>query len=326
MTPLSFNLRLFLDHLAKHGATLDPHAAMVISGVAFRHYFFTPNENHAWLVEYPGQYWREDSLGVENYGMHEALMGHTGWSIRRWNALKGKELVALLRIEQQEGRWLRIQPSSTHPFGFIEDFEASRAGLTMTVRHGEHEATLAHPDLASLDDFAAELPELLTLRKEPGEIPASRRHALTGDVLRWAVAHYESRKEIIYEADAFYATGWRAWEELQALVVSLHTETLDDRDNARGLAFVQAHLQELALARDAAAAFFHDPALVFEHTGRQAVHAASLDALGDAWAQAAASMRTAADVVSNAEASAIALQAAAQADAEAFRALKRFNG
>lgn len=326
MTPISFNLRLFIDHLNEHGATMDPRAAAVISAAAFRHYFFTPTENHAWLVEYPGQYWREDSMAVENYGVHEALTGHSGWSARRWNRLKGAELVALLRYEQKEGRVVRIQPSATHPYGFIDAFEASRAGLSLTVRYGEHSHTLVHADFSTLDAFTAGLPELVTLRKEQSVIPATRRHALTQDALRWGVTHYDTRKEIIFEVDAFYSTGWRAWEELESFVRSLHTEIVGDRDAARGLAYARAHLLELADARDGAAAFFRDPAAVLEHTGRPALQTDVLDALSAAWHDAAVAIREAAEAVANADDATGALQRGAKADAHAFTLLAAFNG
>ena len=318
MQTLSSAILDTLEHLHRHGAPFDYDAAMVLSGAAFRHYLFTPEDNHAWLVENPGEHWRDDSLRLENYGAFEAIQGHTGWSGRRWDKLKGAELVQLLRYESAENRLARLQG-----VGFITNVEASRAGLRLTIDRGGETHELTHGDLSTLDDFCAGLPTLWTLRKEPGEIPAARRHALTGDVLRWAWNHYTSRKEIVHDTDAFYATGRRAWELLQALSETLRTPP-DDRDVEGGYAYIDAHVRELAIAREAAARFFEDPALLLEHTGREALSSPQIDGIARAWGAVAEALRAVEDAPRDATTE--ALRRAADADEIAFETLRAFAG
>lgn len=318
MHTLSGALLDVLEHLHRHGAPMDWDAAMVVSGASFRHYFFTPDDNHAWLVEHPGEYWRPDSLRVENYGAFEAIQGHTGFSGRRWEKLKGAELVQLLRYEFSENRVARLEG-----LGFIRDIEASRQGVSLVVDADDETRTLSHPDLATLDEFSAALPTLWTLRKEPGEVPDTRRHALTGDVLRWAWTHYTSRKEIIHETDAFYATGRRAWEQLLSLV----EETAQPNpalDTQALLSYVQDHARELAVARESAARFFADPALVIEHTGKSALSGPTLESLDRAWSDAAQALRALDEVEFGGLAD--ALRTAAAAEEAAFVQLRDFAG
>lgn len=322
MLSLSSGLRAFLAHLERHGLTYDFDVAMVVGGAAFRHYFFTPEDNHAWLVEYPGEYWREDSLRVENYGLYEAVQGQTGWSARRWTKLTGAELVTLLRHEQKDGRLLRLVGNESIRGGLLETFEASRQGLRLVVVDGDHRSELVHPDLSTLDAFVASLGELQTLRKEPGDVPTSRRHALSADVLRWATQHWNSRRETLFDVQAYYATGDRAWSQLESLTASLLTEALEDRDSAAGLNYVRAHLQELAIARRSAARFFNHAGTVAEHLGPEAAQHAELDALALAWSKSADALDIATQ--SNDAGLIEAIKLAHAFDAAAFAALEHF--
>ena len=323
MQPLSSSLDFFLQHLDRHGLSYDFNTAMVLGGAAFRHYFFTPDDNHAWLVEYPGEHWREDSLDMDNYGLFEAVQGHTGWSARRWSVLRGPELVTLLRHESNEARLVAIEGTAVSKAGLIERFDASREGLTLHVSNGEASWELRHSDLTTLDDFVAQLVPLRTLRKEPSEIPASRRHALTSDVLRWAVRHWTSRREIRYDVEAYYATGTRAWTLLEDFARSLEThDAFADADPEVAETYVRTHLQELSVARRSAAEFFGDPAAVMEHTGLETLAAQPLDALSLAWKKSADAAQLASQAATKELPTAIAN--AHQLDADAFEQLARF--
>lgn len=281
MRTLSSRLRALLEHLSLHGGDLSFETAMVLGGAAFRHYFFTPDDNHAWLVEYPDEHWREDTLWVENYGLFEAIEGHTGWASRRWTALTGAELVQLLRYEQDGARLVRQEASDTHPAGMIRSFEVSRDGVTLNVERGEDLITLTHDDLTTIDTFAESLVPLQTLRPSNHTIPATRRHALTMDVLRWAPRHWHARKEILYDVQAFYASGDRAWTTLRAFADA--RESLNEEKQEAALAYIREHLSELAVARACAATMFGDPASVVEHTGKAITATPVLDELAAAW-------------------------------------------
>lgn len=321
MQALSDALQDFLVHLERHGLRYDFDAAMVHGGAAFRHYFFTPEDNHAWLVEYPGEHWREDSLNMDSYGVFEAIQGHTGWSARQWRGLKGAELVTLLQHEQKDGRLIRVLGTDGARPGLIESFDASREGLTLRLSDGPDAWELQHAGLATLDDFVPSLGVLQTLRKEPSEIPTRRRHALTEDALRWAVRHWESRKEIRFDLEAYYATGARAWRLLADFAERALAGDADfDADAAR--AYIARHLGELARARRSAERFFADPAMVLEHTGRAALAAPQLELLRERWATAA----DAAESASSAGPGALvdAIDQAHTRDEEAIAALRYF--
>lgn len=293
MRTLSTRLRTLLEHLSLHGGALSFDTAMVLGGAAFRHYFFTPDDNHAWLVEYPDEHWREDTLWVENYGLFEAIEGHTGWASRRWTALTGAELVQLLRYEQEGGRFVRQEASEAHSAGVIRGFEVSRDGLTLRIERPERTVTLTHDDLSTIDAFAATLVPLQTLRPPNQPIPAARRHALTMDVLRWAPRHWRARKEILYDVQAFYASGDRAWTKLRAFA-NTREELGADRQEA-ALAYIRAHLAELAVARACAATMFDDPASVVEYTGQAITATPVLEELASAWRASADATRAASD-------------------------------
>lgn len=284
MRTLSSELRQYLQHLAVHGIDLSFDTAMVLSGAAFRHYFFTPSYNHAWLVEYPDDLWRDDTLMVENYGVYEAIEGHTGWTSRRWQNLKGVELVQLLRYEHAEGRHLRHEATSDAPAGIITAFDVDRSGLTLHVQQGE-ETIAWHSDLASLDAFADKLPPLQSLRPVQGAIPASRKKALTLDVFRWAGRHWEARKEIIYDVQAFYAAGHQAWTDLRAFHDAI--PSLDGSKHDAAHAYIREHLKEIACARAAAADFFANHDALCALLASPTLSKRSTQELRDAWRQVA---------------------------------------
>lgn len=281
MRTLSSQLHELLKHLALHKGELSFDTAMVLGGGAFRHYFFTPDDNHAWLSEYPDDLWREDTLWVENYGLFEAIEGHTGWASRRWVGLTGAELVQLLRYEQDGARFVRQEASEAHPEGIIRSFEVSRDGISLNIERPDGNVTLTHSDLSTIDDFAATLGALQTLRPPTQGIPPTRRHALTADVLRWAPRHWQARKEILFDVQAFYAAGDRAWSKLYDFARTL--QALDTQKQDAALTYIRTHLAELAIARASAANFFSDPAAVVEHTGRQITATPALEELAAAW-------------------------------------------
>lgn len=297
MRTLSSGLHELLKHLSLHGGELSFETAMVLGGGAFRHYFFTPDDNHAWLVEYPDEHWREDTLWVENYGLFEAIEGHTGWASRRWTGLTGAELVQLLRYEQDGARFVRQEASEEHAAGIIRTFEVSREGLTLQIERGENIVTLTHGNLSTIDGFTASLGALQTLRPSADAIPPTRRHALTADVLRWAPRHWHAHKEILFDAQAFYASGDRAWTKLRDFAVS--REALNEEHQDAALEYIRAHLAELAIARACAADVFSDPAEMVEHTGMPITATPVLDHLAATWRAAEHAARAASDATTD---------------------------
>lgn len=327
MRTLSSDLQNLLHHLSLHGTELPLPTAMVLSGAAFRHYFFNPAYNHAWLVEFPDEYWRNDTLYVENYGLLEAIEGHTGWASRRWHKLKGVELVQLLRHERDEQRVLRLEATENHTTSILQDFQIKRSGLTLEIEREGAIERLEHKDISTLDDFSATLPPMQSLRRAQDNIPDTRRWALTHDVLRWAPRHWQAHKEIIYDVQAFYAAGDQAWVDLRAF----HTQHVDT-DSARASqanSYLIAHLKELHIARDAAAQFFSDHQGVIHHTGKPLLSERSTQDLAHAWQvsanaidRALNALHTGANAGENAQ---TALTQAHQRDADAFSHLSAWT-
>lgn len=313
MRTLTHDLNALLQHLRLHGVTLPFPTAMVLSGAAFRHYFFNPDYNHAWLVEYPDDHWRSDTLCIENYGLHEAIEGHTGWTSRRWQNLKGPELVQLLRHEHAEGRVLRQDATADTPAGFIQEFHVDRNGLALEIERDGNREKHVHNDLTTLDEFSKELGLLQSLRPVAGEIPARRRHALTLDVFRWASRHWNARKELLYDVQAFYAAGNQAWLDLRAFEANLSRFESERQQQAED--YIQNHLHELQRARHAAARFFSNHNDVVEHSGIQDLDPSSTTQLAERW-------RAAADAIDNAHRAstdrARAIETAHDVDREAF--------
>ena len=77
------------------GKPLPLAEAMGFSAAAFRAYFFTPDDNHAYHEDFPGAEWLEDTLELENYGAYEALSAHTASDIRNPIVQKGIPTVGL---------------------------------------------------------------------------------------------------------------------------------------------------------------------------------------------------------------------------------------
>lgn len=320
MRPLSSELREHLHQLSLHGVTLAFPAAMVLSGAAFRHYFFNPAYNHAWLIEYPEDLWRNDTLRVENYGLFEAIEGHTGWASRRWQGLKGVELVQLLRHEQSEGRVLRQESTDAHPAGIVQSFEIGRQGLKLSILRGKEKIQL-QSDIESLDDFSSSLPPFQSLRPVQGSIPPTRRRALTLDVFRWANRHWSARKEIVYDVQAFYAAGDQAWIDLQSFYAAI--PALESAQQQAAHNYVHKHLQELACARQAAADFFDDHDGICTLLQTPSLSKRSTDALTAAWQKAADRIQ---DIgASKDEDLSSRLQDAHEVDTDAFAQLKAWT-
>lgn len=314
MRTLSSRLHALIHHLSLHDQELSFDTAMVLGGGAFRHYFFTPDDNHAWLVEHPDEHWRDDTVSVENYGLYEAVGGHTGWDSRQWTGLSGAELVQLLRYERENARLIRQEATDAHPAGIIRSFDVGRDGVSLHIERGDETITLSHNDLSTIDDFAASLPPLQTLRPQAKDVPLTRRHALSADVFRWAPRHWHAHKEILFDVQAFYAAGDRAWEKLRDFAQTQDTFDAPRQTNAR--TYIQTHLSELGVARRAAAAFFGDPAEIVEHTGLPITAAPVVDALAAAWHASAEAIDTASDASSDALVSSI--EEAHQRDKAAF--------
>ncbi|TVR03856.1 MAG: hypothetical protein EA398_03640 [Deltaproteobacteria bacterium] len=244
---------------ACQGPPPDPAELAVLGGAALRTYFFAPDDNHGFAATHPEVRWRLRSLSVDHYGLLEAIAGHTGLDARRWTALRGAELVQLLRHEREEGRPLALRRSASpdrwERVRSIHERDGSLR-LTLTPIGSQGSDVEWTADLRSADWLAApvcDVEELLTLR--PAGDPASERLAgvLARDVLKWATGHLRMRLELVHDEEAFYAAGLEAWRRMAHF--SAATAAVDDE--ARH--FLRRVIAEYALARAAGERFFRAP-------------------------------------------------------------------
>ena len=319
-------LRAVLALQARNTAPLDEAHALLLSGAALRAYCFAAGDNHAWLVERPGEHWRADSLLVENYGAFESLAAHTGAHARLYRGLGAQDVVALVRYEVDAGRALGapLLGQGAVVTGLERDGRALRF---LGERPGASGVEAFERRVETMDEVAT-LPEwfgsLLTVRPGNEPVPAERRHALAEDVLRWAGRHHASGRELVHHAEAFYGSGARAFENAAELAADHFAAVHDEQPPCA--AFLARFIDELREGRAAVAEVFRSPAAVMDLTGRATLQAALVDGVAAAWGQAAAHLAVTRALVDAGDALATceALREAAALERHAAEALQRF--
>ena len=76
----------------------------VLSGVAFRTYQLTPDDNHAYDTQYGDARWRWETLAMENYGVLESLSVHLDRELRFYGNMRPIDMLALAKFEFEQGR------------------------------------------------------------------------------------------------------------------------------------------------------------------------------------------------------------------------------
>lgn len=227
--------------------------ARVLCGVAFRTYQLTPDDNWAYRDAVSTREWAWGSLGMDSYGVLEALSAHAARDLRLWPIDKPATLVALAKVELSEGRVLLAQAPAEA--GGPPGVWTVVTGLTtpkdtLDVDPPDGLGASASLTFDAIKGDAALPVALLTLRPPYDLAPEARLARLTDDVLAFAVRHSRSRKELHYTEELYYAAGVRAWE--------VTSELLEDRwqdDPALGT-FLAVWLEDARVARAAAAATF----------------------------------------------------------------------
>lgn len=187
---------------AASGHPLPLAEAMGFSAAAFRAYFFTPDDNHAYRDDFPGVEWLEDTLELENYGAHEALSAHTGTDIRRYDRLKRDPLLQLVRHELSAGRPLLI----TDPLTMLTRVVVGVGDLRLALSSVDGIEESFDPSEGACERFA-----LSALR--PTERPFTYRPDHFRRVaLGWSGEHLTTRHELFHQLEVFVGSGARALE------------------------------------------------------------------------------------------------------------------
>ena len=219
------------------GRPLPLAEAMGISATAFRAYFFSPDDNHAYRDDFPGVEWLEDTLELENYGVHEALSAHTASDIRLYDRLKREPLLQLVRHELTAGRPLLLSDPLTMLTWVVVglgDLRLSLAAVDATEESFE-------PD----DEHALRL-ALSALR--PTERPFTYRPDHFRRVaLGWSADHLNTKHELFHHLEIFVASGARA---LEVAAATCEREWgVGPAGNPAFASFFTAWVEELAWAR-----------------------------------------------------------------------------
>ena len=219
------------------GKPLPLAEAMGISATAFRAYFFSPDDNHAYRDDFPGVEWLEDTLELENYGVHEALSAHTASDIRLYDRLKREPLLQLVRHELTAGRPLLLSDPLTMLTWVVVglgDLRLSLAAVDATEESFE-------PD----DEHALRL-ALSALR--PTERPFTYRPDHFRRVaLGWSADHLNTKHELFHHLEIFVASGARA---LEVAAATCEREWgVGPGGNPAFASFFTAWVEELAWAR-----------------------------------------------------------------------------
>lgn len=322
-------------HAATPDCPLTLDEARVWSGVAFRAYQLTPDDNWAYRDAVSKQEWAWSTLAMDSYGVKESLSTHLQRDLREWPIDKPATLVALVRVELGEGRGalVNLDALRAHPALAAALDEASEVADKRKLGCGEWgfvSAITTPKDSAQVDvpaafgagvtltfdalakDNADLPPVVLTLRPPYEEPPASRLHALKRDVLTFAGAHANSKRELNYQDEFYYASGHRAWAAAAELLGTRWADSAGDAGDegaATTADYLPVWLADIHAAR---------------HSAARAVPNAAVAARFAQVATALDKARAAAKTVATADeraAIAAAIERAAALDAEAISAL-----
>lgn len=243
-----------LAHLAGTlGRPTSASAIAALGGAAFRVYFFSPDDNHGWRADHPTIRWRQRSLSVDNYGLPEALSAHLGLHARAWPRPTVRDLLTLVRHEQQAGREVVLR-TTAQPAQWVRvrELAVDRDSATLALADLQVDNTPPIPAVRlplqpaeALRAPAEAIAEVVSCRALAEPARPELADTLQRDVLRWAATHHHAPYELVHDEEAFYATGAAAWLRMAALVE-------EARGDTEAVGFVRTAAREYAVARRAA--------------------------------------------------------------------------
>ena len=220
---------------------------MGVSGLAFAHYFFVPDDNWGFANDHPDRRVLWESLERESYGVFESLAAHLDRDLRRYDRLRTMDLFALAKAELEADRPVLALPVA----GYEELDLVVGVGAEKRQRHFVIESPNGDTRTVEIEvsvetaKAPAPIPSVLTIRPSSQPNPVERLAKLQLDTLRWAGRHFASKKEIAYDLEVYFATGPRAYGAAAALA----EQTRDTGD----WAFLRAYAVEHADRRHSAA-------------------------------------------------------------------------
>ncbi|MFT6398396.1 MAG: hypothetical protein ACJAYU_003154 [Bradymonadia bacterium] len=221
----------------------------VLSGVAFRTYQLTPDDNHAYDTQHGDARWRWETLAMENYGVLESLAVHLDREFRIYGNMRPVDMFALGKFEFEQGRGV-IGRVRHHGGEFVELVAIdSPKGRVETPSAGDIDFSTQSEDPKAFPAGLDAVDTLFVARPQPEPVPASRGRTLREDVLIFAGRHSQSKRELNFAEELFYSSGLRALDVSSSLV-----ESAEDSEEWR--AYWSAWASDLAEARAAAAEFF----------------------------------------------------------------------
>lgn len=266
MTPFEIQFRRFagppplgadglVRALADTTGLLDIDTARVLSGVAFRAYFLTPDDNHAYRTAIDDREWAWSSLDVENYGVVESLAAHLEQDVRVYPIGRAADLIALAKFEIAAGRTPIGRLAGEVPEHVVVTglrTPSATFELDPGVAPGDVERVPIADPGAPVNAIAPHLAEVVTIRPPTSPIPETRRRMLRDDVMQFASRHSRSRKELHHAQELFYASGLRAW----SVAAELLTERWQEKDVEEFERFWAAWTSDARAGRAAAARVF----------------------------------------------------------------------
>jgi hypothetical protein len=181
--------------------------ALGLGGLGFSCHAFSPEDNHAWRTVYPERRWLDALWQVDHFGVLESWAAHYGRSLALRTGLMRVEQAALCQLSAREGWPLLAQ--SAGRWGWVGEDPTSGEALDAIQTQGVSIA---------LDRVQCEGPldTLIAIRPSPHPASLSTRHLLQREVLRFALQHAQTGREIAQDHDVFVASGVRAWSVMRS--------------------------------------------------------------------------------------------------------------
>jgi hypothetical protein len=225
----------------------DASEVIGLSGVGFTTYAFTPDDNYNYDRVFPGVTTSPAVFTLDHFGVLETLGPHLATDFRIYEPDTLRDFVLLVKSELADGRgvWIRDSPVATDVAQ--QDVPAERWRWVDPDGSETFTVELTAESLKGPSPFA----KVMAVRPLAQHVPASRRHMLVREVVRYAARHGESHREVAHHQDVYLASGARAWVVMADWIAS------DAAAESPAQRFADAWLSDQAQRRQHASVFLH---------------------------------------------------------------------